>query len=49
MGFKSNENLVCWYIESKGFKGEYESAGKKFWNSKVEQTQREAEKAKVEL
>lgn len=30
-------------------KGEYETAGKKYWNEKVEQAQKQAEHAKVEL
>ena len=30
-------------------KGEYEHAGKKYWNEKVEQAQGKAEEAKVEL
>lgn len=30
-------------------KGEYESAGKKYWNEKVGQAQKKAEEAKVEL
>ena len=35
--------------EAKGKAGEYESAGKKYWNSKVEDAKKAADHAKVEL
>lgn len=28
MGFNSDDDFVCWYIVSKGFRGEYESAAR---------------------